>query len=102
KNKNGIVVKITNYGGIITSIFTPDLKGNMGDIVLGYDSLKGYLKATPYFGAIVGRYANRIAKGTFVLDNKVYKLAINNGNNSLHGGLKGFDKAVWDVQEIDD
>jgi aldose 1-epimerase len=102
KNKNGIVVKITNYGGIITSILIPDLKGNMGDIVLGYDSLKGYLKATPYFGAIVGRYANRIAKGIFVLDSKVYKLAINNGNNSLHGGLKGFDKVVWDVQEIDD
>ncbi len=101
-NKNGIVVKITNYGGIITSILTPDLKGNMGDIVLGYDSLKGYLTVTPYFGAIVGRYANRIAKGTFVLDNRVYKLAINNGNNSLHGGIKGFDKVVWDVQEIDD
>jgi aldose 1-epimerase len=102
KNKNGIVVKITNYGGIITSILVPDLKGNMGDIVLGYDSLKGYLAVTPYFGAIVGRYANRIAKGTFVLDHKVYRLAINNGNNSLHGGLKGFDKVVWDVQEIDD
>ena len=74
----------------------------MGDIVLGYDNLNGYLTATPYFGAIVGRYANRIAKGTFRLDNKVYKLAINNGNNSLHGGLKGFDKVVWDAQEIND
>ncbi len=74
----------------------------MGDIVLGYDNLKGYLTATPYFGAIVGRYANRIAKGTFKLDNKVYKLAINNGNNSLHGGLKGFDKVVWDAKEIND
>ncbi len=74
----------------------------MGDIVLGYDSLKGYLTATPYFGAVVGRYANRIAKGTFKLENKVYKLAINNGNNSLHGGVKGFDKAVWDAVEIDD
>ena len=101
KNKNGIVVKITNYGGIITSILVPDSKGKIGDIVLGYDSLNGYLTATPYFGAIVGRYANRIAKGTFKLDDKVYKLAINNGNNSLHGGLKGFDKVVWDVREID-
>jgi len=102
KNKNGIVVKITNYGGIITSILVPDAKGKMGDIVLGYDSLKGYLAATPYFGAIVGRYANRIAKGTFKLEKKVYRLAVNNGNNSLHGGLKGFDKVVWDAQEIND
>ena len=102
KNKIGIVVKITNYGGIITSILVPDAKGEMGDIVLGYDSLKGYLAATPYFGAIVGRYANRIAKGTFKLEKKVYKLATNNGNNSLHGGLKGFDKVVWDVKEIND
>ena len=102
KNKNGIVVKITNYGGIITSILTPDAQGKMGDIVLGYDSLKGYLAATPYFGAIVGRYANRIAKGTFKLDNKVYKLAVNNGNNSLHGGIKGFDKVVWEARKIND
>jgi aldose 1-epimerase len=102
KNKNGIVVKITNYGGIITSVLTPDNKGKSGDIVLGYDSLKGYLTATPYFGSIVGRYGNRIAKGTFKLDGKTYKLAINNGNNSLHGGLKGFDKVVWDAQEITD
>jgi aldose 1-epimerase len=102
KNENGIGVKITNYGGIITSILIPDSIGKTGDIVLGYDSLKGYLAATPYFGAIVGRYANRIAKGTFTLENKVYKLAINNGNNSLHGGLKGFDKVVWDAREIND
>jgi aldose 1-epimerase len=102
ENKNGIIVKITNYGGIITSILVPDKKGKMGDIVLGYDNLRGYLTATPYFGAIVGRYANRIAKGTFKLDNKVYKLAINNGNNSLHGGLKGFDKVVWNAHEIND
>lgn len=102
KNKSGIIVKITNYGGIITSMMIPDNEGKPGDIVLGYDSLKGYLTATPYFGAIVGRYANRIAKGTFKLDNKIYKLAINNGNNSLHGGLKGFDKVVWDAKEIND
>ncbi|MGA3013908.1 MAG: aldose epimerase family protein [Bacteroidales bacterium] len=102
KNNNGIVVKITNYGGIVTSILIPDKNGKMGDITLGYDNLKGYQTATPYFGALVGRYANRIAKGTFKLDNKVYKLAINNGNNSLHGGLKGFDKVVWDAKEIND
>jgi aldose 1-epimerase len=97
-NINGIVVKITNYGGIITSIVVPDSKGRSGDIVLGYDSLEGYLKATPYFGAIVGRYANRIARGTFTLGNTTYKLAVNNGKNSLHGGIKGFDKVVWDAK----
>ncbi len=101
-NSHGITVKITNYGGIITSILMPDKTGRMGDIVLGYDSLGGYLDATPYFGAIVGRVANRIAKGTFTLDGKVYNLAINNGNNALHGGLKGFDKVVWDATEISD
>jgi len=99
KNRNGITVRITNYGGIITSILVPDKNGKSGDIVLGYDSLKGYLEATPYFGAIVGRYANRIAKGRFNLDGKTYKLAINNGNNTLHGGIKGFDKVVWDASE---
>jgi aldose 1-epimerase len=102
KNRHGVVVKISNYGGIITSILVPDAKGKTGDIVLGYDSLEGYLTATPYFGAIVGRYANRIAKGTFTLEGKKYKLAINNGNNSLHGGIKGFDKVVWDATEISD
>jgi len=101
-NSHCITVKITNYGGIITSILMPDKNGKSGDIVLGYDSLGGYQKVTPYFGAIVGRVANRIAKGTFTLDGKVYKLAINNGNNTLHGGLKGFDKVVWDAKEISD
>ncbi|MCX6244040.1 MAG: galactose mutarotase [Bacteroidetes bacterium] len=102
KNRNGIVVKISNYGGIITSILVPDKNGKTGDIVLGYDSLIGYLTGTPYFGAIVGRFANRIAKGAFTLDGKKYKLAINNGNNSLHGGIKGFDKVVWDASEFSD
>ncbi len=101
-NSNGIIVKITNYGGIITSILVPDKAGRMGDIVLGYDSLDGYLASSPYFGAMVGRYANRIAKGKFSLNGKSYKLAINNGNNSLHGGLKGFDKVVWDATEMKD
>jgi aldose 1-epimerase len=102
KNKKGITIRITNYGGIITSILVPDNKGKLGDIVLGYDSLKGYLEATPYFGAIVGRYANRIAKGRFILDGKTFQLAINNGNNTLHGGIKGFDKVVWDASELSD
>jgi len=101
-NKNGITVKITNYGGIITSILVPGKNGTMGDIVLGYDSLKDYVANSPYFGAIVGRYANRIAKGKFTLDGKLYRLAVNNGNNSLHGGLKGFDKVVWDAREFSD
>ncbi|MEI7498877.1 MAG: aldose epimerase family protein [Bacteroidota bacterium] len=101
-NSNGIIVKITNYGGIITSILVPDKTGRLGDIVLGYDSLSQYIANSPYFGAIIGRYANRIAKGSFALNGKSYKLAINNGNNSLHGGLKGFDKVVWDAKEIAD
>ncbi len=101
-NSSGIKVKITNYGGIITSILVPDKNGRMGDIVLGYDSLEQYVANNPYFGAIAGRYANRIAKGKFTLDGKSYHLAINNGNNSLHGGVKGFDKVVWDVREMKD
>jgi len=101
-NENGITIKITNYGGIITHLIVPDKNGRMGDIALGYDSLQGYLEATPYFGAIVGRYANRIAKGRFTLDGKTYHLAVNNGNNTLHGGIKGFDKVVWDATESSD
>ena len=84
-NSSGIKVKITNYGGIITSVLVPDKNGQMGDIVLGYDTLDQYIANSPYFGAMVGRYANRIAKGKFTLNGKNYKLAINNGNNSLHG-----------------
>ncbi|TSA26270.1 MAG: galactose mutarotase [Bacteroidetes bacterium] len=101
-NSSGIVVKITNYGGIITQIWTPDRRGEPGDIVLGYDSLKGYIDNNPYFGAIVGRYANRIAKGQFKLMDTTYHLATNNGDNHLHGGAKGFDKVVWDATEIQD
>ena len=97
-NADGIEVKFTNYGGIITSIKTPDRAGHFADIVLGYDDLAGYLRNSPYFGAIVGRYANRIARGRFTLDGTVYTLAINNGPNSLHGGLRGFDKVVWNAR----
>lgn len=86
---------ITNFGGILVSLKTPDRDGKMADVVLGFDDLSGYLKTHPYFGALVGRYANRIANGKFTLDGRQYTLARNNGGNSLHGGLKGFDKKVW-------
>ena len=98
RNARGIEVRLTNYGGIITSIRTPDRTGKFADIVLGYDDLAGYLKSSPYFGAIVGRYANRIARGRFTLDGKTYTLAVNNGPNSLHGGLRGFDKVAWNAK----
>lgn len=98
-NESGTTVKITNYGGIVTSIVTPDKNGKAGDVVLGFDNLEGYLKEHPFFGALAGRYANRIAKGKFTLDGKEYKLATNNGPNHLHGGLKGFDKQVWTVSD---
>jgi aldose 1-epimerase len=91
----GIEARITNYGGIVVSLKTPDKNGKLADIVQGFDDVKGYLQDEPYFGAVIGRYANRIAKGKFTLDGKEYKLAVNNGANSLHGGLKGFDKRVW-------
>lgn len=95
-NANGIIVKVLNYGGVITDIITPDREGNKGNVVLSYDSLAGYLqKGNPYFGTLVGRYGNRIAKATFQLDGQTYKLAPNNNGNTLHGGLKGFDKVVW-------
>ncbi|MCD4747144.1 MAG: galactose mutarotase [Bacteroidales bacterium] len=100
-NSNGLIAKITNYGAIVTSLIVPDKQGNFDDIVLGYDNLEDYIKDSPYFGAIVGRYGNRIAKGKFILDDKEYTLAVNNGNNHLHGGIKGFDKVVWDAEEID-
>lgn len=94
-NAKGLEVRVMTYGAIITVIRTPDRTGQLGDIVLGFDSLAGYLKDSPYFGAVVGRYANRIARGTFLLDGKTYRLATNNGPNALHGGLRGFDKVVW-------
>jgi len=100
KNKNGMEVKITNYGGIITSIIVPDKDGKMGDVVLGFDSLAQYLEPHPYFGAIIGRYGNRSAKGEFQLDNNKYTLVKNNGENHLHGGTKGFDKVIWDAKKI--
>ena len=94
-NSNGLEARIITYGGILVSLKVPDRNGKLDDVVLGFDSLDGYLKPHPHFGALVGRYGNRIAKGRFTLNNKEYKLAVNNGENSLHGGLKGFDKVVW-------
>jgi aldose 1-epimerase len=96
-NKNGMEVKITNFGGIITSVTVPDKNGVMENVVLGFDSLKSYQAEHPYFGSLVGRYGNRIAKGTFILDDTTYTLAVNNGVNHLHGGVKGFDKQVFNT-----
>src|SRR5438128_5769601 len=94
-NSGEAEVKITNYGGIVTSLKVRDRNGKLDDIVLGFDNLDAYLKGHPYFGAIIGRYGNRIAKGRFTLHGVEYKLAVNNGENHLHGGIKGFGKVVW-------
>lgn len=93
-----IEAAIMNYGGTVVSLKTPDRQGKMGDVVLGFDSLDGYLGEHPYFGTLVGRYANRIAKGKFTLEGKTYTLAVNNATNHLHGGLKGFDKQLWEAR----
>jgi aldose 1-epimerase len=98
-NIMGTKMTVTNYGGIIVSIVTEDKDGNFEDVVLGFDSLSQYEKSNPFFGCIVGRYGNRIAKGKFKLDDQTYNLAINNDPNHLHGGLKGFDKVVWDAED---
>lgn len=100
KNKNGVEVHVINYGGIITHLKTPDKNGVFGDIVLGYDSLSGYLKESPYFGAVVGRYGNRIANGKFSLDGKEYTLVQNNNGQHLHGGTVGFDKVFWNIESL--
>jgi len=97
-NSHGMSLSITNYGGVVTRLIVSDRHGNLADIVLGYDSLAQYERGSPYFGAIVGRYGNRIARGRFALDGVEYALATNNGENHLHGGLKGFDKVVWDAE----
>jgi len=101
-NAKGTEVKITNYGGIVTSFVTADKAGNKSSIVIGFDSLSGYLAKPPYFGALIGRYGNRIGDAKFTLDGKEYKLAANNGKNALHGGLKGFDKVVWNATTVSD
>ena len=101
RNSKGMEATIMTYGGIVTSLKTPDKTGKFGDVVLGYDNLDGYIKSTPYFGALIGRYGNRIALGKFSLDGQTYTLATNNMPNALHGGLKGFDKVVWRVEDAD-
>jgi len=101
-NDSGMVVKITNYGGIITDIHVPDREGEMGNVVLGFDEMAKYEAGHPYFGAIIGRYGNRIDEGEFVIDDATFTLAKNNGPNSLHGGEKGFDKQVWETETFED
>ena len=101
-NSHGVTAKVTSYGAILTELWTPDRNGAPGNIVLGFDSVNQYEMGSPYFGATVGRVGNRIAKGKFTLDGKDYSLAVNNGPNHLHGGLKGFDKVVWESSIIRD
>ena len=98
KNKNGMQVDIINYGGIITSLKVPDKNGETENIVLGYNKLEDYINENPYFGSIIGRYGNRIAKGKFNLNGNQYTLATNNDENHLHGGNIGFDKVIWDAE----
>ncbi len=101
ENESDMTVSVTNYGAIVTSIIVPDRNGKRADVALGYDRVEDYINAVdkPYFGAVVGRYGNRIAKGEFTLDGKTYSLLKNNGENHLHGGAIGFDKVVWTVDE---
>src|SRR5215213_8470293 len=99
-NADGLEVRLTAYGAIVVSIRTPDRAGHFDDVVLGCDDLDGYLTRSRYFGAVVGRYGNRIAKGRFTLDGTAYQLATNNGPNHLHGGVRGFDKVVWTPAEL--
>ena len=100
RNSKGMEATIMTYGGIVTSLKTADKHGQFSDVVLGYDNLDGYLKSTPYFGALIGRYGNRIANGKFSLDGVEYTLATNNMPNHLHGGVKGFDKVVWTARAL--
>lgn len=99
-NENGMKVSITNYGGTVTSILVPDKNGVISDVVLGFDNVNDYANKSPFFGAIIGRYGNRIAKGEFILDGKTYNLAINNSPNHLHGGDKGFDNVIWNAKIV--
>ncbi|WP_345247855.1 aldose epimerase family protein [Nibrella saemangeumensis] len=101
RNAEGMEARITNFGGVIVSLTAPDRNGNYQDVTLGFDSLASYEKGSPYFGSLIGRYGNRIAKGRFTLDGKQYTLATNNMGNHLHGGIKGFDKVIWNAQPIE-
>lgn len=99
-NDKGLKARLMTYGATLVSLDVPDKNGQPADVVLGYDNLESYVKNSPYFGSIVGRYGNRIAKGRFTLDGVTYKLATNNGENHLHGGLRGFDKVVWKAMSV--
>jgi aldose 1-epimerase len=101
KNSNGMVAQITNFGAKIVSIYVPDRKGSFADVVLGYESIEEYIEGNAYFGAICGRYANRIANGKFIIEGKTYQLPINNGPNSLHGGPEGFNNQVFEAKGVD-
>jgi aldose 1-epimerase len=100
KNAKGMEADISTYGGVVVSLKVPDRSGKMGDVVLGFDDFKGYLLPPPYFGALVGRYGNRIGHAKFTLDGKEYNLAKNDGDNTLHGGLIGFDKRIWTAKPL--
>jgi aldose 1-epimerase len=100
KNTNQVEIKITNYGGIVTSIRLPDKNGKFDDVVLGYNNLQDYINNNPYFGCIVGRYGNRIGKAKFTLEGEEFTLAKNDGENNLHGGFRGFDKVLWDAEPV--
>jgi aldose 1-epimerase len=101
-NKNGVTAKVITYGATVAELWVPDKDGKLADVLLGFDTMKGWQQENnPFFGCVVGRYANRIAKGKFTLDDKEYTLAVNNKPNHLHGGKKGFDKAVWKVTGSD-
>jgi aldose 1-epimerase len=99
-NRNRVELTVINYGGVVVSLKAPDKNGTLADVVLGYDSLSSYVAGSPFFGALIGRYGNRIGKGKFSIDGTQYTLAANNGENHLHGGVKGFDKVFWDIEEV--
>lgn len=99
-NCNGLQVQITNYGGIVVSLWIPDRDNRFSDVVLGFDQIEKYFSNNPYFGCIIGRYGNRIANGIFSLDNREYTLARNNGDNHLHGGIRGFNQVIWNVNNV--
>jgi aldose 1-epimerase len=102
RNRSGAQVQLINYGAIVRSLLVPNSQGKMEDVVLGYDSLQGYLADNSYFGAIVGRYGNRIGKGKFTLEGKEYQLATNDGQNHLHGGKVGFNRVLWTAKQVQD
>ncbi|XBI08153.1 hypothetical protein VPH35_135931 [Triticum aestivum] len=97
--KGDFSIKVTNWGATLMSVILPDSRGNLGDVILGYDTVAEYVNGTAYFGGLIGRVANRIANARFTLDGKPYRLVPNDGNNTLHGGHRGFDKVVWTVKE---